>query len=56
MSLASSFPEKYSLPEVAKQVAARKALTILKKNHSYINIPGTEDNAIIVERLEKVRF
>lgn len=56
MSLASSFPEKYSLPDVAKQVAARKALDLLKKNNSCINIPVTEDNDVIVERLEKVRF
>lgn len=52
-SLASSFPEKYSLPEVAEQVAARKALVVLKKNHSYKNIPFTQDMSIVAERLEK---
>lgn len=56
MSLASSFPEKYSLPEVAQQVAARKALAVLKKTHSSINIPITQDMSTIAERLEKVSF
>jgi len=54
VSLASSFPEKYSLPEVAEQVAARNALNILMKNHSYKNIPFTQDMSIVAERLEKV--
>ncbi|XP_025200911.1 tudor domain-containing protein 7-like [Melanaphis sacchari] len=53
VSLASSFPEKYSLPEVAQQVAARKALSVLKKTHSYKNIPITQDMSIVAERLEK---
>ncbi|CAI6350990.1 unnamed protein product [Macrosiphum euphorbiae] len=53
VSLASSFPEKYSLPEVAEQVAARNALVVLKKTHSYKNIPVTKDISIVAERLEK---
>jgi len=39
---------------VAKQVAARNALNILIKNHSYKNIPITQDISIVAERLEKV--
>lgn len=53
VSVASSFPEKYSLPEVAQQVAARNALYVLKKAHSYNNIPVTQDISIVAERLEK---
>ncbi|XP_022175197.1 uncharacterized protein LOC111037126 isoform X2 [Myzus persicae] len=53
VSLASSFPEKYSLPEVAEQVAARNALVLLKKTHSSKNIPFTQDISIVAERLEK---
>ncbi|XP_050537895.1 uncharacterized protein LOC126903619 isoform X2 [Daktulosphaira vitifoliae] len=51
-SLASSFPEKYSLPEVAKQVAARNALGLLKKKYDDNNIPTTKNMSLVVERLE----
>lgn len=54
ISLASSFPEKYSLPDVAKQVAARNALAILKKKCSSTNIPVTQDMAVVAKRLELV--
>jgi len=56
VSLSSSFPEKYSLPEVAKQVAARNALAVLKKNHSVKNQPITEEMELVARRLEHVRF
>ncbi|XP_050422337.1 uncharacterized protein LOC126834455 [Adelges cooleyi] len=51
-SLASSFPEKYSLPEIAKQVAARNALGILKQRYDNTDIPVTKEMSIVIERLE----
>lgn len=41
---------------MAKQVAARKALVVLKKKYETENTPATNDMTVVVERLEKVQL